>query len=143
MCVREAPDALQSASTHAVPHQAAHICANTFGMAICDLRRGKEAARKIWGNQASVLVGDFLLGRAFKMMVEVGSLKALDILSTSACVIAEGEVLQLATTKDTRTTERLGTSPIPSGGKNEGDTGPLDTCLENGLSEAVRAYTGT
>jgi len=37
-----------------------------------DLRRGKEAARKIWGNQASVLVGDFLLGRALKMMVEVG-----------------------------------------------------------------------
>lgn len=70
-----------------------------------DLRRGKQAARKIWGNQASVLVGDFLLGRAFKLMVEVGSLKALDILSSSACVIAEGEVLQLATTKDTRTTE--------------------------------------
>lgn len=70
-----------------------------------DLRRGKKAARKIWGNQASVLVGDFLLGRAFKLMVEVGSLSALDILSSSACVIAEGEVLQLATTKDTRTTE--------------------------------------
>jgi len=70
-----------------------------------DLRRGKEAARKIWGNQASVLVGDFLLGRAFKMMVEVGSLQALDALSSAACVIAEGEVLQLTTTKDTRTTE--------------------------------------
>lgn len=70
-----------------------------------ELRRGRKAARMIWGNQASVLVGDFLLGRAFKLMVEVGSLAALDTLSSAACVIAEGEVLQLATTKDTRTTE--------------------------------------
>jgi hypothetical protein len=60
-----------------------------------DLRRGRSTARMIWGNQASVLVGDFLLGQAFKMMVEVGSLEALDVLSTAAAVIAEGEVLQL------------------------------------------------
>jgi octaprenyl-diphosphate synthase len=64
-----------------------------------DMRRGKPAARKLWGNEASVLVGDFLLGQAFKMMVEVGSLTALDILSTAASVIAEGEVLQLANAK--------------------------------------------
>src|SRR5690606_5249937 len=70
-----------------------------------DLRRGKPAARKVWGNQASVLVGDFLLGQAFKMMVEVGSLEALDILSTAAAVIAEGEVMQLAAAKNTATTE--------------------------------------
>ena len=57
-----------------------------------DLRRGKAAARMVWGNQASVLVGDFLLGQAFKMMVEVGSLEALDILSNAAAIIAEGEV---------------------------------------------------
>jgi len=56
-----------------------------------DMRRGKPAARMVWGNEASVLVGDFLLGQAFKMMVEVGSLHALDILSTAAAVIAEGE----------------------------------------------------
>jgi len=61
-------------------------------------RRGKKTARMIWGNQASVLVGDFLLGRAFKMMVECGSLRALEILSQAASVIAEGEVLQLAST---------------------------------------------
>jgi octaprenyl-diphosphate synthase len=42
-----------------------------------DMRRGKLAARMLWGNEASVLVGDFLLGQAFKMMVEVGSLPAL------------------------------------------------------------------
>src|SRR5579872_3934897 len=45
-----------------------------------EMRRGRLAARMLWGNEASVLVGDFLLGQAFKMMVEVGSLKALDIL---------------------------------------------------------------
>lgn len=70
-----------------------------------DMRRGKLAARMLWGNEASVLVGDFLLGQAFKMMVEVGSLRALDILSTAAAVIAEGEVLQLSVAKNTQTTE--------------------------------------
>lgn len=70
-----------------------------------DMRRGKEAARIIWGNQASVLVGDYLLGQAFKMMVETGSLECLRILSDAACIIAEGEVLQLAVSQDTSTTE--------------------------------------
>jgi octaprenyl-diphosphate synthase len=70
-----------------------------------ELRRGRMAARMLWGNEASVLVGDFLLGQAFKMMVEVGSLKALGILSSAAAVIAEGEVMQLAAAKNTATTE--------------------------------------
>jgi octaprenyl-diphosphate synthase len=70
-----------------------------------DLRRGKSTARMIWGNQASVLVGDFLLGQAFKMMVDVGSLEALDVLATAASVIAEGEVMQLAAAKNLETTE--------------------------------------
>ncbi|WP_137132368.1 polyprenyl synthetase family protein [Rhizobium sp. FY34] len=70
-----------------------------------DLRRGRSTARMIWGNQASVLVGDFLLGQAFKMMVEVGSLDALDVLATAAAVIAEGEVLQLSVAKNMETTE--------------------------------------
>ena len=70
-----------------------------------DLRRGKEAARVIWGNQASVLVGDYLLGQAFKMMVETGSLECLRILANAAAVIAEGEVLQLSISQDTSTTE--------------------------------------
>ena len=70
-----------------------------------DLRRGKSTARMIWGNQASVLVGDFLLGQAFKMMVEVGSMDALDVLATAASVIAEGEVLQLSVAKNMETTE--------------------------------------
>jgi len=70
-----------------------------------DMRRGKLAARVVWGNEASVLVGDFLLGQAFKMMVEVGSLPCLDVLSSAAAVIAEGEVMQLSAAKDTATTE--------------------------------------
>ena len=70
-----------------------------------ELRRGKAAARMLWGNEASVLVGDFLLGQAFKMMVETGSLEALAVLSNAAAVIAEGEVMQLAAAKDTSTTE--------------------------------------
>jgi octaprenyl-diphosphate synthase len=70
-----------------------------------DMRRGSSTARIIWGNQASVLVGDFLLGQAFKMMVEVGLLDALDVLSSAAAVIAEGEVLQLSVAKNMETTE--------------------------------------
>ena len=70
-----------------------------------DMRRGKQAARMLWGNEASVLVGDFLLGQAFKMMVEVSSLQALDILSSAAAVIAEGEVMQLGAAKNTATNE--------------------------------------
>jgi octaprenyl-diphosphate synthase len=70
-----------------------------------DMRRGKPAARMVWGNEASVLVGDFLLGQAFKMMVEVGSMRALDILSSAAALIAEGEVAQLAAAKNLATTE--------------------------------------
>ena len=70
-----------------------------------DFRRGKKAARLLWGNQASVLVGDFLLGQAFRMMVDVGSLPALRILSNASAVIAEGEVMQLASAKNMATTE--------------------------------------
>ena len=70
-----------------------------------DMRRGKQAARMVWGNEASVLVGDFLLGQAFRMMVETGSMGALDVLSHAATVIAEGEVMQLTTAKNLETTE--------------------------------------
>jgi octaprenyl-diphosphate synthase len=70
-----------------------------------NLRRGRKTARLLWGNEASVLVGDFLLGQAFKMMVDVGSLGALRILSDAAAIIAEGEVMQLMTAKNTETTE--------------------------------------
>ncbi|MEO0817575.1 MAG: polyprenyl synthetase family protein [Pseudomonadota bacterium] len=61
-----------------------------------DLRRGKRAAKHVWGNSGSILVGDFLFARAFTLMVETGSLEILGILSHASTVIAEGEVRQLA-----------------------------------------------
>ncbi|MCG8491060.1 MAG: polyprenyl synthetase family protein [Sneathiellales bacterium] len=70
-----------------------------------DLRRGNETANVLWGNQASVLVGDFLFSRSFQLMVEDGSLDVLRILSTASAVIAEGEVLQLMNVGDINTTE--------------------------------------
>jgi octaprenyl-diphosphate synthase len=70
-----------------------------------DMRRGRTTARILWGNEASVLVGDYLLGQAFKMQVEVGIMDALAILSNAAAVIAEGEVMQLAAAKNMETTE--------------------------------------
>lgn len=69
------------------------------------LRRGRDSANAVWGNQPSVLVGDFLFARAFELMVADGSLKVLKILSKASSVIAEGEVLQLMTTNDTATSE--------------------------------------
>ena len=61
------------------------------------LRRGLKTANVIWGNKESVLVGDFIFSRAFELMVAAGNLKVLQILSAASGVIAEGEVLQLAT----------------------------------------------
>jgi octaprenyl-diphosphate synthase len=69
------------------------------------LRRGKRTANLIWGNPASVLVGDFLFSRAFELMVEDGSLKVLKILSSASNVIAEGEVDQLTAQRRIETGE--------------------------------------
>jgi octaprenyl-diphosphate synthase len=60
-----------------------------------DLRRGKETANNVWGNAPSVLVGDFLYSRAFQMMVNVQSMRVMEILSEATNIIAEGEVMQL------------------------------------------------
>ena len=70
-----------------------------------DLRRGLASANAVFGNKASVLVGDFLFARAFQLMVQDGSLRVLAILSQAAATIAEGEVLQLVTQNDLSTTE--------------------------------------
>lgn len=69
------------------------------------LRRGKKPANLIWGNSASILVGDFLFARAFNLMVETGSMEALGILSNASSVIAEGEVQQLAALRNLAMTE--------------------------------------
>jgi octaprenyl-diphosphate synthase len=70
-----------------------------------DRRRGRDTANAVFGNQASVLVGDFLLGQAFRMMVDAGSMDALGVLSHAASVIAEGEVMQLSVAQNMETTE--------------------------------------
>lgn len=69
------------------------------------LRRGRETANAIWGNQASVLVGDFLYSRSFQMMVRIGSLRIMEILADATNTIAEGEVMQLLNCHDPDTTE--------------------------------------
>ena len=69
------------------------------------LRRGLASANAVFGNQASVLVGDFLFARAFQLMVADGSLRVMEILSAAAATIAEGEVLQLVTQNDLATPE--------------------------------------
>jgi octaprenyl-diphosphate synthase len=70
-----------------------------------DLRRGRASANAVFGNQASVLVGDFLFARSFELMVEDGSLEVLRILCGASATIAEGEVLQLVIQNDTSSTE--------------------------------------
>ncbi|MBI3546340.1 MAG: octaprenyl diphosphate synthase [Gammaproteobacteria bacterium] len=70
-----------------------------------EMRRGHTTANTIWGNEASVLVGDFLYSRAFEMMVEVGNLRVMEILAHTTNTIAKGEVMQLLNCHDPDTTE--------------------------------------
>ncbi len=70
-----------------------------------ELRRGQETANSVWGNETSVLVGDFLYSRAFQMMVDVKNMHVMEILSNATNVIAEGEVLQLLNCHEPDTTE--------------------------------------
>lgn len=70
-----------------------------------DQRRHRNTANAVWGNAASVLVGDFLYSRSFEMMVDVGSMRVMDILSHATSRISEGEVLQLLNCNDADTTE--------------------------------------
>jgi octaprenyl-diphosphate synthase len=69
------------------------------------LRRGRETANAIWGNEASVLVGDFLYSRSFQMMVAIRSMRIMGILANTTNTIAEGEVMQLLNCQDPDTTE--------------------------------------
>ena len=70
-----------------------------------ELRRGRETANAVWGNEASVLVGDFLYSRSFQMMVELDRMRVMQILADTTNTIAEGEVLQLLNVHDPDTTE--------------------------------------
>jgi len=70
------------------------------------LRRGQDTANTVFGNQASVLVGDFLYSRAFQLMVQIGQMRIMDVLADATNTIAEGEVLQLMNCNDPDTTEQ-------------------------------------
>lgn len=109
-----------------------------------DMRRGKLAARKLWGNQASVLVGDFLLGQSFKMMVDVGSLEALRILSEASAVIAEGEVLQLGAAQNLATSEaeymRVIEAKTAALFAAAAEVGPVIAGQPDAIKKAARTY---
>ena len=70
-----------------------------------DMRRGKQTASTIWGNEAAVLVGDYLYSRAFQMMVRAQSMTIMDLLANTTNIIAQGEVLQLLNIRDADTDE--------------------------------------
>jgi octaprenyl-diphosphate synthase len=70
------------------------------------LRRGRDTANSVWGNEASVLVGDYVYSRAFEMMVSLGNMRIMDIMASATNKIAEGEVLQLMNAHDPETTEQ-------------------------------------
>ncbi len=70
-----------------------------------DMRRGQETASNIWGNEAAVLVGDYLYSRAFQMMVKAGSMDIMELLADTTNTIAQGEVQQLLNVNDAETTE--------------------------------------
>jgi len=71
-----------------------------------DLRRGQDTANSVFGNEASVLVGDFLYSRSFQLMVQVGHMRIMDVLADATNTIAEGEVLQLMNCNEPETTEQ-------------------------------------
>jgi octaprenyl-diphosphate synthase len=71
-----------------------------------DLRRGQASANQLWGNEASVLVGDFLYSRAFEMMVSLGSMRVMEVMAHTTNTIAEGEVMQLLNCRSPEVTEQ-------------------------------------
>lgn len=109
-----------------------------------DKRRGKRTANLIWGNAPSILVGDFLFARSFNLMVETGSMKALEILSTASSIIAEGEVQQLAGLRDINMSEANYRDVI--GAKTAAlfaaaaEVGPVLAGLESDKQAAMKSY---
>lgn len=108
------------------------------------MRRGKVAAHLIWGAASSVLVGDYLFARAFELMVETGSIRALGILAKASGVIAEGEVLQLTRAHDLRLTQDAYLEII--GAKTAelfaaaAESGAVVAAVEESKIQALRAY---
>ena len=103
LCGYEGPDAVRLAAAVEFIHTATLLHDDVVDGSA--MRRGREAANRLWGNKPTILVGDFLFSRAFQLMVETGSVEVLRILSNASAVIAEGEVMQLATANNLATTE--------------------------------------
>lgn len=105
-----------------------------------ELRRGQNTANALWGNAASVLVGDFIYSRAFQMMVKINNPEVMQILATATNTIAEGEILQLLNCKNAATTEEQYMNVISSKTgalfSTATQMGPL---LCNGTPEQIRA----
>ncbi len=109
-----------------------------------DMRRGQETANSIWGNEASVLVGDFLYSRSFQMMVEVGHVQVMNIMADTTNAIAEGEVQQLLNCHDPAITEERYLSVIRSKTAKlfeaGGQLGPVLAGCETELQETMARY---
>ncbi|MEQ8966605.1 MAG: polyprenyl synthetase family protein [Azospirillaceae bacterium] len=103
LCGHEGEDAIGLAAAVEFIHTATLLHDDVVDES--EMRRGKASANEVFGNQASVLVGDFLFARSFELMVESRSLEVLRILSHASAIIAEGEVLQLSASHDIATTE--------------------------------------
>jgi len=103
LCEYEGPDAVRLAAAVEFIHTATLLHDDVVDGSAT--RRGRPAANRLWGNKPTILVGDFLFSRAFQLMVETGSVEVLRILSTASAIIAEGEVMQLATANNLATTE--------------------------------------
>jgi octaprenyl-diphosphate synthase len=108
------------------------------------LRRGKVAAHLIWGGSSSVLVGDFLFAGAFELMVEAGSIGALDVLARASRVIAEGEVLQLTAAHDLNLSQETYLRIIEAKTAElfaaAGEAGALVAGATRAQSDALRSY---
>ena len=109
-----------------------------------EIRRGKKTINKIWGNQSSILVGDYLLSRCFEMMVEDGDLEVLKLLSSTSAEISQGEVLQLQHNKEVDLLEETylkiiswKTASLFSAATK---TGAIISNTENKIKEALESY---
>ena len=109
-----------------------------------EIRRGKKTLNKIWGNQSSILVGDYLLSRCFEMMVEDGNLEILKLLSSTSALISQGEILQLQHKGDVDMLEETYLKIISNKTAAlflaAAKIGPIITEKENKYKDALESY---
>tara|TARA_Y100000590_G_scaffold360341_1_gene416575 strand:+ start:81 stop:1094 length:1014 start_codon:yes stop_codon:yes gene_type:complete len=109
-----------------------------------EIRRGKKTINKIWGNQSSILVGDYLLSRCFEMMVEDGNLEILKLLSSTSALISQGEILQLQHKGDVDMLEETYLKIISNKTAAlflaAAKIGPIITNMENKFKDALESY---